>query len=251
MADWTMRGLDPRDPRRIRSAAELTDRVRGIGFVPFFAGDIPGFSVEEHTASNAWWTGNRDTDPWEWREVVAAEHAIAYGKFFDGRAGFISPEWLPRFANARRNGWDFDGKWQNGDASHRERAIMEHFVDPESDDVPAFTGASILSTDLKRLSGFGKGGEKNYPGILTSLQMQLYLMIGGFKRRTNRRGGEFGMPVSVIMTPESIWGYDAVTAAYGESPAESWRQIYAHVQALFPEAGEPDIVRLIGRKTAD
>jgi hypothetical protein len=63
MADWTMRGLDPDDPRRLRSAADLTAWIRRIGFVPFFAGDIPGFSVEEHTASNAWWTGERATDP--------------------------------------------------------------------------------------------------------------------------------------------------------------------------------------------
>jgi hypothetical protein len=77
--------------------------------------------------------------------------------------------------------------------------------------------------------------------------MQLYLVIGGFRRRRNRRGDEFGMPVSVIMTPESIWGYDTVTAAYDESPAGSWRQIFEHARALAPDADEDDIVRLIGR----
>jgi hypothetical protein len=124
---------------------------------------------------------------------------------------------------------------------------MAHFVDPESEDAPVFTGASIPSTELKRMAGFGKGGEKNFPGILTALQMQLYLVIGGFRRRKNRRGDEFGMPVSVIMTPESIWGYDTVTAAYDESPADSWRQIFEHARALAPGADEDDIVRLIGR----
>lgn len=247
MADWTMRGLDPDDPRRLRSAADLTAWVRMIGFVPFFAGDIPGFSVEEHTASNAWWTGDPATDPWEWREIVAAEHAVAYGKLFDGKAGFISLEWLPRFANARRNGWDFDGKWQNGDASHRERAIMVHFVDPESEDAPVFTGASIPSTELKRMAGFGKGGEKNFPGILTALQMQLYLVIGGFRRRRNRRGDEFGMPVSVIMTPESIWGYERLSSAYGEEPAESWQRIFDHTRQHWP-ADDSAIIKLIGKR---
>ena len=72
-------------------------------------------------------------------------------------------------------------------------------------------------------------------------------MIGGFRRRKNRRGGEFGMPVSVIMTPESIWGYDTVTAAYDESPADSWLRIFEHAQTLAPGAGEGDIARLIGR----
>jgi len=250
MADWTMKGLAWNDPRRIRSAAQLTQLVRDIGFLPFFANEVEGFSAEERTGALAWWTGDRATDPWEWRETIAAEHAVAYGKFFNGRAGFIATDWLPRFANARRDGWDFDGKWQNGDASHRERAIMEHFVDPESVDEPAFTGEAILSTELKKRAGFGKGGEKNYPGILTGLQMQLYLVIGGFRRRHNRQGAAFGMPVSVIMAPESIWGYELMSSAYGEAPGESWDRIFEHARRMYPDAQSADIVKLIGKRPA-
>ena len=251
MADWTMKGLSWDNPLRIRSAADLTSWIQEIGFLPFFANEITGFSAEEHVAADAWWTGNKATDPWEWREEIAASHAVAYGKFFDGRAGFISQKWLPLFANARRIGWDFDGKWQDGRASAREKAIMEFFVDPESDDVPQFTGAAIMSTELKRMAGFGKGGEKNYPGILTGLQMQLYLVIGGFQRRTNKRGDAYGMPVSVIMTPESIWGYEAVTSAYSEKPEESWQRIFDHTREMYSEADEKDIIKLIGKKTEE
>ncbi|MBQ3270264.1 MAG: hypothetical protein IJH09_10120 [Clostridia bacterium] len=248
MADWTMKGLSWDDPLRIRSAAELTDWVQQIGFLPFFANSVPGFSVEEHTAASAWWTGDRSADPWEWREVIATAHEIAYGKFFDGRAGFIARPWLPCFANARRNGWDFDGKWQSGAASQRERAIMEHFMDVESDDEPAFTGAAILSTELKQKAGFGKGGEKNYPGILTGLQMQLYLVIGGFRRRENKKGAAYGMPVSILMAPESIWGYAHMSAAYGEAPSESWRRLFDHTRAMWPGAEDAEIARLIGKR---
>ncbi len=247
MADWIMKGLNWDNPLRIRSAAELTAWVQEIGFLPFFANDVPGFSAEEHTASHAWWTGNRSTDPWEWREEIAASHIVSYGKFFDGRAGFISQQWLPYFANARRLGWDFDGKWQDGRASTREKAIMEFFVNPESENDPEFTNAAILSTELKKMAGFGKGGEKNYPGILTGLQMQLYLVIAGFRRRTNKRGVDYGMPVSLLMTPESIWGYDAMTAAYEEEPCESWQRIYEHTRKLWP-ADDAAIIKLIGKR---
>ena len=252
MADaWIMKGLAWDNPLRIRSAKELTAWVEEIGFLPFFANEITGFSAEEHVAADTWWTGNKATDPWEWREEIAASHAVAYGKFFDGRAGFISQRWLPYFANARRIGWDFDGKWQDGRASAREKAIMELFVDPESDDEPVFSNAAILSTDLKQRAGFGKGGEKNYPGILAGLQMQLYLVIGGFQRRTNKRGDTYGMPVSVIMTPESIWGYEIITSAYGEKPAESWQRIFDHTREMYSEADEKSIIKLIGRKPED
>ena len=241
-----MKGLNWDNPLRIRSAATLTAWVQEIGFLPFFANEVPGFSAEEHTASHAWWTGNKGTDPWEWREEIAASHVVSYGKFFDGRAGFISQDWLPYFANARRLGWDFDGKWQDGRANAREKAIMEHFMNVESEDEPEFNGAAILSTELKKSAGFGKEGAKNYPGILTGLQMQLYLVIGGFKRRVNKRGGEFGMPVSVIMTPESIWGYERLSSAYDEEPAESWQRILDHTRKHWP-ADDSAIIKLIGR----
>ena len=249
MADWNMKGLPLNDPLRIRTAAELTDWVEEIGFLPLFAGEVPGFSAEEHVAAEHWWTGDKALDPWEWREAIAAAHRVAYGKFFDGRAGFISRAWLPYFANARRNGFDFDGRWQSGAASRREKAIMERFMDVESEDEPVFTNAAILSTQLKRDAGFGKGGEKNYPGVLTGLQMQLYLVIGGFRRRQNKQGEAYGMAVSVMMTPESIWGYEALSAAYDEEPADSWQRLFDHVKARFP-APDADIIRLIGRRPA-
>lgn len=245
---WLMKGLLRADPRQIKSAGELTERVEETGFLPFFANGVEGFSAEEQVAADAWWTGDKATDPWEWREEIARAHAVAYGKFFGGRAGFISLKWLPYFANARRDGWDFDGRWQSGGAGRREKAVMEWFVDPESTDAPLFTNEAILSTDLKRRAGFGKGGEKNYPGILTGLQMQLYLVIGGFRRRRNRRGGEYGMPVSVMMTPESIWGYERVTSAYGEAPADSWQRIFDRARELCPRAEAADIVKLIGKR---
>ncbi len=249
MADWIMKGLDWSDPRRLKSPGELEDWIEKVGFAPYFAGDIPGFSAEEMVSPDYWWTGNAAQDPWEWREAVAANHRVAYGKFFAGRAGFISREWLPVFANARRDGFDFDGRWQSGAASRREKAIMEHFMDVESEDEPVFNGAGILSTELKKLAGFGKGGEKNYPGILTGLQMQLYLVIGGFRRRENKRGEPYGMAVSVMQTPESIWGYGTLSAAYGEAPADSWQRIFDRVKALFP-ADDEAVARLIGRRPA-
>ena len=35
---------------------------------------------------------------------------------------------------------------------------------------------------------FGKNGEKNYPGIITGLQMQTYLVITDFHRRVSKKG---------------------------------------------------------------
>lgn len=92
---WTMYGMDWDDPYRIRSYRELINWINEIGFLPFFKNEIEGFSAEEHTSNRYWWTGDKEQDPWEWREIIARSGEVAYGKFFHKKAGFISKEWFP------------------------------------------------------------------------------------------------------------------------------------------------------------
>ena len=249
MADdiWIMKGLDWNDPLRIRTWEELVNWVNEVGFLPLFANEVPGFSAEEHVHADSWWTGDPIQDPWIWREIIAGSHKVAYGKFFHNKAGFISLQWLPYFANARRDGYDFDSRWEDGLASRREKAIMDILVETDEEGDTVFPDKQVLSTDLKREAGFGKGREKNFPGITTALQMQTYLVISGFRRRRNKKGAEYGMPVSVLQPPEAVWGYKAVTAAYGENPSASWERLYRRVKEVFPEAEEAAVKRVIGK----
>lgn len=245
--EWVMYGLPWNDPGRIRSWQELEEWIDKVGFVPLFRNEVKGFSVEEHTSTRFWWTGSRKEDPWEWREIIAANRKVAYGKFFDGKAGFLSLAWLPYFANYRRNGYDFDARWQDGLASRREKRIMDFYLGEDENGDAVFRDERILTTELKKKAGFGKGGEKNFPGILTGLQMQTYLVISDFRRRENKRGEEYGMAVSIPLPPEAIWGYEAVTAAYREEPEVSRERIVSHIRAMYPGAAEKDIERLVGK----
>ncbi|MCR5233810.1 MAG: hypothetical protein K6E53_07865 [Lachnospiraceae bacterium] len=245
--EWIMRGLSWDDPYRIRTWHELMNWINEIGFLPLFGNEVKGFSAEEHTSPDYWWSGIRKEDPWEWREMIAASGKVAYGKFFGNKAGFISLEWLPYFVNFRRNGYDFDARYQDGLAGRREKKIMDFFIGEDEDGDALFKDVRILSTELKKAAGFGKGGEKNYPGIVTGLQMQIYLVIVDFQRRKNKRGEEYGMPVSIMLPPEAVWGYDKVTAAYSQKPEESWNRIFMHVKEMYPDADDADIIRLIGK----
>ena len=245
---WIMNGLEWDDPLRIRTWQELVSWVNEVGFLPLFANGVPGFSAEEHVHTWSWWTGDPAVDPWEWREIIARSHQLAYGKFFDRKAGFISLEWLPYFVNARRDGYDFDARWEDGLAGRREKSIMDLVTGRDDDGDVTFPDIRILSTDLKKQAGFGREGAKNYPGIVTGLQMQTYLVITDFVRRRNKKGAEYGMAVSVLQPPETVWGYRKVTEAYDEKPAVSWERIAGRVRALYPAADEREIVKLIGKK---
>ena len=249
--EWIMLGLDWDNPYRIRTWQELINWINEVGFLPLFGNEVEGFSAEEHTSPDYWWSGNRQEDPWEWREIIAASGQVAYGKFFGNKAGFISLEWLPYFVNFRRNGYDFDARYQDGLASRREKKIMDFFIGEDEDGDAVYKDERILSTDLKKAAGFGKGGEKNYQGVITGLQMQMYLVISDFVRRKNKYGEEYGMAVSILLPPESIWGYEAVTAAYSEKPRESWNRIFQHVKKMYPAADENDIIRLIGKNPGE
>lgn len=238
---WALQGLDESDPDCIRTVDELQRFILQIGFLPLFRNEIPGFSVEEHTSSSGWWTGDVQTDPWEWRKVIAAGEDIAYGKFFDQKAGFISKEWFPAFANYRRDGYDFDARWDDELAGIRSKKIMDLFADDLSD-------RELYSFEAKQLAGFGKEGEKNFEGEITKLQMQTYLCVRDFRRRKNKKGEEYGWGIAVYCLPEHLWGYGYVTGEYSDDPKESAIKIMAHAKELYPQATPYQLSKVLGFK---
>ena len=128
---------------------------------------------------------------------------------------------------------------------------MDYYIGQDDNGDMAFKQDEILSTELKKMAGFGKGELKNYPGIITGLQMQLYLVITDFQRRKNKKGSEYGMNVSVMFPPEKIWGYDLVSSAYSEEPVASWQRIFDHVKELYPENCDEAVIELIGKKPSE
>jgi len=238
-------GLSWDDPYRIRTWQELVNWVKEVGFLPLFTNEIAGFSAEDHVSPDFWFTGDREQDPWIWREIIADSRQVAYGKFFDKKAGFISPAWLPYFANCRREGYDFDSRWEDGLMNRREKKLMDLLTERDPDGDVLWTKEPAMSTELKKTAGFGKDGDKNYSGIVTGLQMQLYLVTAGFRRRVNKKGEEYGLGVSLLTPPEAVWGYEHVTSAYNEPPEQSRQRIIDRVLKVFPWAQEDAVRKLI------
>lgn len=236
---WIMCGVSRDDPACIHTVEEAIAYINEVGFLPLFKNEIPGFSLEERTAGEDWWSGDPARDPWEWRERIAGSGQAAYGKFFDRKAGFISREWVPYFVNYRRDGYDFDALWDDEKASMRQKKIMDLFAEENAD-------AELYSFEVKQNAGFGKDGEKNFEGTVTDLEMMMYLCMRDFRQRKNRKGESYGWAIAVYSTPEHLWGYEYVTSAYPEDPAASWRRIAERMKAVCPGATEAQIHRVIG-----
>lgn len=230
---WIMYGVDENAPDCIHNVRELTEYINRVGFLPLFKNEISGFSVEEHTVPEAWWSGDVERDPWAWREILAKEGEIAYGKFFDKKAGFISKEWLPYFCNYRRDGYDFDALWDDEKASRKQKKIMELFEVP---------GTILFSPEIKEKAGFKAGGEKNFDGTITDLQMMTYLVVKEFQQ--NKQGEFYGWPIAIYAAPEDIFGEDVVKSRYSEAAEASGKAIVMHLMSLYG-VDDPGVIRKV------
>ena len=111
--EWIIHGVKWNDPKCIQDVDEAVEYINRVGFLPLFKNEIPGFSLEERTVAEYWWSDDPVRDPWRWRIAIAKKHDILYGKFFAKKAGFISKKWLLVFANYRRDGYDFDALFED------------------------------------------------------------------------------------------------------------------------------------------
>ncbi len=220
---------------RIASCRELKDLVKEIGFIPLFQNEIPGFSVVDITGWRYWWTGNGERDPWMWRMALSEDPGIAYGKLFGGRAGFVSRAWFPVFASFRRDGYDFDARYEDGRASHKCRKIMKLFE--KQSRIPSYL--------VKSMAGFSKDGEKGFEGALTLLQMQTYLTVRSFTRKQSKSGEYYGWHVAVYSTSEDKFGYDRVTGAYGLGAYGAREKAARRLMKINPGVEYPDAVRFL------
>ncbi|MBR3927862.1 MAG: hypothetical protein IKJ65_02535 [Clostridia bacterium] len=216
--------------RKLRSADDMTALVNEMGFLPLFDVGVKGFSVEEMTRGQ-WWTGLSD-DPWHWREIAAREGEIIYAKIFGGRAGFVSKAWFPKFANYRRNGYDFDSAWEEGLETPKNRSIMECVS----------LSPMIMTSDIKK-----QVGKTGFEGALTHLEMKTYLIIRGFDRKKNRFQEPYGWSIGVMDTPENAFGYDWTTSAYSEDPEKSHADILSHIESVLPDVDRITLEKILQR----
>ena len=223
----------------IKSKADLIGAINEYGFIPFFENSIEGFSIEEHIAPECWWHSETgEWSAWEWKGPVIRETGCAYGKFFEKKACFISPEWFPDFANFRRDGYDFDARYDDGLAPYRDKQLYDLIE----------SSAPVISKRLKQLGNYKKGGNKGFDTCVTRLQLQGYVIISDFVYMRDKSGKPYGWGVAEYSTPEAFMGGSFTEKVYSRSPDESFDRILEHFCALFPNMPLNSLKRFIGKK---
>ncbi len=217
----------------IYNAEDLLKKVEEYGFLPFFKNGIPGYSVEELCPPELWFTDKEG--PWEWKGPVAKSGRCMYGKFFNGKAGFVSKEWIPDFVNYRRDGYDFDARYEDGLAFYKDKELFDTIAEHEV----------ILSKNLKEIRNYRKGGNKGFDTIMTRLQMQSYVCVADFVYAKDKFGKPYGWGIAQYTTPEHFFGYDFIASGYSAEPAVSGKKMIDRVKEVLPTASEQQIAKLM------
>ena len=217
----------------IREKEDLVRAVNDLGFLPFFQNSIESFSVEEHVDPKLWFG---DTEgPWEWKGPVIRELGCAYGKFFERKAVYISKEWFPDFANYRRDGYDFDARFDDELASYQDKKLFD-LIDANE---------PVLSKNLKQLGNYRKGGNKGFDTVITRLQAECYVVISDFKYMTDKFGQQYGWGVAEYSTPERFMGDVFTENIYRRSPQESYERIFEHLKSILPDADDKKLRKML------
>lgn len=215
----------------LKSANEAAELIRRNGFLPLMNSGLGNYSLFGLGDPLFELDFDSQASPWFWRTLLAADPDIAYGKFFRGKAGFVSREWFPAFANYRRDGYDWDTLHEMGMMPRCGERVMPLFAD----------GACMPPFAIAALAGLSTKPE----ALLTQLQARCYLIIDHFERRRSRTGEEYGWNVSYYVSPEAKFGYDEVRSAYAEQPEQSLDRIVRHLQDSLQEATGDEIRRFL------
>ncbi len=218
----------------LNSAEDMAKLVDEMGFLPFFRNEIEGFSIEELTPAKYWFSDEEGA--WEWKGPAIRQSHAAYGKFFKGKAMFVSRELFSDFANYRRDGYDFDSRMDEGLVRYGDDKLYL-----------CLDGMGpCLSRTLKSYCGYGRYGLKGFDGAITRLQAQCYALISDFVYEHDKSGATYGWGVAQYATPEQFFGEDFKAKVYQKKPADSYDLLFEHLRRILPGVDEAKIKRLLG-----
>ena len=218
--------------KQVHDCSEMMEAIERIGLLPLLDSGVPGFSADElvvpecrYVMTDEGW----DWPLWDWKGPLVTEGGFAYGKFFNGKAGFVTMEWWPDLCNYRR------AKLPEPDEESIEGVILEVLR----------VNGSVITRDLRSACGFdGSKMRSKFDGYVTRLQMACRVVTEDFVYPHDKQGNRYGWGWALLNTPEHLFGREACSC--DRTPEESRNRILSHLRSLLPNASERQIIKMIG-----
>ena len=182
--------MEPRNPLAehpvVRDAASMSDLIHDYGMIPFFANPVPGYSIEEHTPRDCWFTSD-NLGPWDWKIDCVQTGDIAYGKFlWGGKAAFATVEVYRELVNWRRS-------LPKNIPTDDQQVILDMLCEQ----------GSLTVTDVRKRLGIPKS---KADALLARLQMQGRVVTGDISRVYRGPNLTYsGWQRSTFCTPEALF----------------------------------------------
>ena len=217
----------------IENCSDLMEALQTVGLMPLLSNSIRGFSADEMVAPECRYVllddGSWDWPLWQWKGPIVTEGHFAYGKFFDGKAGFVSMEWWPDLCNWRR------ARHPQPDSDSVEGVILEVL----------HTCGSMITRDLRSACGFtGPKMRSRFDAYVTRLQMACRVVTEDFVYPRDRHGNSYGWGWALLSTPESLFGREACNCP--RTPEESRVRLMTQLRSIAPQATERQLAKLLG-----
>jgi len=219
----------------VREPESMLDLIEEFGIIPFFKNPVSGYSIEEHTPTESWFTED-NLGPWDWKIDCVQSGEIAYGKFlWGGKAAFATVDVYREIMNWRRAQSKYN-------PTKDQKKILEYTEENGSVSVP----------EVRRLLGITKSAAD---ALLAKLQMQARLVTGDIARVY--RGPDLtysGWQRSTFCTPEALFeevdfpfpGFKPRTLKSSLTPAESWEFLIGRVQSICGDLPDKVLVKMLG-----
>ena len=160
--------------------------IMEYGIIPFFENPISGFSVEEHTPPEHWFT-DESLGPWDWKIHCVQSGEVAYGKFlWGGKAAFATAEVYRELMN-----------WRRAQPKYQPTPDQQKVLDFVAEN------GSVSIAEVRKLLGVKKSAAD---AVIARLMQQTRLVTGDIRRVY--RGADLhyaGWQRSSFCAPESLF----------------------------------------------
>lgn len=219
----------------VLSAEGMLSLIKEYQLIPFFVNPIPGYSVEEHTPPDLWFTED-NLGPWDWKIECVRSGDIAYGKFlFGGKAAFATVDVYREIMNWRRSLPKFK-------PTPDQQKVLDYLEEQGSITVP----------EVRRLMGVTKSAAD---ALLARIQMQSRIITGDITRVYRGMDLRYsGWQRSSFCTPEALFeeldfpfpGFQPRTLRSSLTPDESLEFLKETVRKVCGDVPDKVLMKMLG-----
>ena len=207
--------------------------IKQVGFLPLLDSGIRGYSAEDVVDEDCRYVvfsdGGWDWPLWKWKGPIVTDGCCVYGKFFAGKAGFVSREWWTDLCNYRRSVHPAPAE------GSIEEAILLTLMEQ----------GSLITRELRAACGFtGPKMRSRFDSYVTRLQMYCRIVTEDFVYPRDKHNREYGWGWALLTTPEQLLGREACQCE--RTPEESFLRMFTHLRKLLPQASDKQIRKLLG-----